>query len=379
MSRWKIISVFYNRPMQFLLEIWDRQIAGNPVSAWVQAAAALILVTLGLRLVQSLGFHRLKTLLSRHRLAWPEHLLSGLEQTKFYVLVLLGLGAALPFLDIPPNARKFIDGIVIVGFFVQGGIWLSAVYMSWYKDYRTKHLKKNASTVTTLDATRVLVRFVIWICIALLILNNLGFNISALIAGLGVGGVAIALAVQKILGDVLASLAIITDQPFAVGDFLIIGDFLGSVEYIGLNTTRLRSLTGEQIVFSNSDLLSARIRNYGRMYERRLDVVLGFEYQTPQDKLEIIPNIIKETILAQDKVRFDRAHFKAFGASTLDFEYVYFVQSPDFNIYMDIQQAINLALRKRFDAEGINLAFPTQTLVMQRPPRPQAGPSGQAA
>jgi small-conductance mechanosensitive channel len=200
----------------------------------------------------------------------------------------------------------------------------------------------------------------------LLILDNLGIDITALVAGLGVGGIAVALAVQNILGDLFASLSIVLDKPFAVGDFIIIDDYLGSVEHVGLKTTRLRSLSGEQLVMSNADLLSSRIRNYGRMYERRIVFSLGVTYQTPRDKLKKIPGIIRDAVEAQDQTRFDRSHFKGYGSFSLDFETVYHVLQPDYNLYMDIQQAVNFAIHERFEAEGIEFAYPTQTLFVER-------------
>ncbi|MGD8498895.1 MAG: mechanosensitive ion channel family protein, partial [Chromatiales bacterium] len=209
-------------------------------------------------------------------------------------------------------------------------------------------------------------RLVLWSIILLLALDNLGVDVTALVAGLGVGGIAVALAVQNILSDLFASLSIVLDKPFAVGDFLIIDSFLGSVEHVGLKTTRLRSLSGEQLVFSNTDLLGSRIRNYGRMFERRVVFKIGVTYQTPRDKLTKIPGIIKEAIEAQDKTRFDRSHFNEYGEFSLNFESVYYIQGPDYNLYMDIQQAINLLIHERFEEEGIEFAYPTQTLFLAR-------------
>lgn len=206
----------------------------------------------------------------------------------------------------------------------------------------------------------------LWSVIVLLTLDNLGFDVTALVAGLGIGGVAVALAVQKILGDLFASLSIVLDKPFVIGDFIIVGEHLGTVEHIGLKTTRIRSLSGEQLIFSNSDLLGSRIRNFKRMYERRVVFTIGVVYQTPLEKLALIPSIIREIIESQKPVRFDRSHFKEYGAFSLNFETVYWVQNPDFNTYMDIHQAINLEIYRRFTREGIEFAYPTQTLFINR-------------
>jgi len=160
--------------------------------------------------------------------------------------------------------------------------------------------------------------------------------------------------------------SIMLDKPFVVGDFLIIGDLMGAVEHIGIKTTRIRSLSGEQLVFSNNDLLASRIRNFGRMRERRVDFSLGVTYQTPRSKIERIPGIIEEAIRSQSNTRFDRSHFKEFGAFALDFETIYFIGVPDFNTYMNIQQAINLRIHEAFEKEGIEFAYPTQTLFVEK-------------
>jgi small-conductance mechanosensitive channel len=199
------------------------------------------------------------------------------------------------------------------------------------------------------------------------VLDNLGVDITALIAGLGVGGIAVALAVQTVLGDLFASLSIALDKPFVVGDFLIVDDLLGSVEFVGLKTTRLRSLSGEQLVFSNSDLLNSRIRNYGRMYERRTAFDIGVTYQTPREKLKKIPDIIRTAIEKQDDTRFDRSHFKAYGDFSLNYETVYYISGPDYNKYMDIQQAINFEIHAAFEREQIEFAYPTQTIFVEKP------------
>jgi small-conductance mechanosensitive channel len=172
--------------------------------------------------------------------------------------------------------------------------------------------------------------------------------------------------VQNVLGDLLASLSIVLDKPFVIGDFIIVDELLGSVEYVGLKTTRLRSLSGEQLVFSNADLLNSRIRNYGRMYERRVAFDLGVTYQTPRDKLRMIPGIIREAVEKQDNARFDRSNFKQFGNFSLNVESVYFIKGPDYNEYMNIQEAILLHIHERFEQEGIEFAYPTQTVFMQQ-------------
>lgn len=216
------------------------------------------------------------------------------------------------------------------------------------------------------SAWTFLASLAIWVVLALSGLSVLGFQISALLAGLGVGGVAAALAVQNILGDVFASLSIYFDRPFHIGDFIIVGEDMGTVERVGLRTTRLRALGGEEIVFANGDLTKSRLHNYKRMAERRVVFGFGVEYGTEFEQLKQIPTLVKAIVEARDGARLDRAHFKEYGAFSLNFEVVYYVRSADFNLYMDHQQAINLELFREFGERGIQFAFPTQKLLWGR-------------
>jgi small-conductance mechanosensitive channel len=231
--------------------------------------------------------------------------------------------------------------------------------------YVRQKRETDAAAVTTVSALGFVGKFLLWSFAALLALENLGVNVTALVAGLGIGGIAVALAAQNVLGDLLASLSIVLDKPFVLGDFIIVDDRAGSVEQIGLKTTRLRSLSGEQLIFSNNDLLKSRIRNFKRMQERRVAFTVGAAYDTPRDKLRRIPAILREAIEAQPETRFDRAHFKELGSYALNFEVVYYVLKPEYNLSMDIQQSVNLTVLERFAAEEIELAFPTQTVYVR--------------
>jgi small-conductance mechanosensitive channel len=231
---------------------------------------------------------------------------------------------------------------------------------------REQQLEEDAGAVAALDIVGFLVRVSVWAIVFLLALDNLGINITALVAGLGVGGIAVALAAQNIISDLFASLSIVLDRPFVLGDFLVIDDYYGNVEKVGLKTTRVRSLSGEQLVFSNNDLLNSRIRNYGQMVERRIVFEIGVVYDTPHEKLEQIPKIIEDIVIKQELARFDRAHFHQYGAYSLNFEIVYYVESSDYKLYMDIQQAVNLQIFRSFADAGIEFAYPTQTLFVNR-------------
>ena len=219
--------------------------------------------------------------------------------------------------------------------------------------------------MTTITFLGFVARLLLWIIVLLLILDNLGVNITGLVAGLGIGGIAVALALQNILGDLFASLSIVLDKPFVIGDFVVVDSLSGTIEHIGLKTTRIRSLSGEQLIFSNNDLLKSRVHNYKRMSERRIVFSFGVVYQTPLEKLKAIKEIVSDIITKEEKARLDRVHFKEYGDSSLNFEVVYFVNDPDYNIYMDVQEAINLEIFRRFQEEGIEFAYPTRTLFIQ--------------
>jgi small-conductance mechanosensitive channel len=249
--------------------------------------------------------------------------------------------------------------VILVG--IQVGIWSSFLVAKLVSEYVILKTEKDEVPSGIAVAT-LIAKVTVWAFVVLLVLDNLGFNITTLIAGLGVGGIAVAMASQSILADLFASLSILLDKPFKVGDFIIVGDLLGSVENIGLKTTRLRSLGGEQLVFSNADLLSSRIRNYKRMQERRVVFTVGVEYSTASDKLKRIPQMIKDILESIQSTRFDRSHFMSYGDFSLNFETVYYVLSPDYNIYADIQQEINIKLFERFEDEQIVFAFPSRTI-----------------
>lgn len=222
----------------------------------------------------------------------------------------------------------------------------------------------DASAMSSLTALSPMIRVAFWLVGVIFLLANLGLDVTSLVASLGVGGLAIGLAAQGILGDLFSYFSIILDRPFQIGDFIIVGEFMGVVEYVGIKTTRLRSLGGEQLVLANTDVTGSRVRNYKRMMERRIVFGLGVTYETGLEQLEEIPTLIKNIITGIEKARFDRAHFATYGDFGLNFEVVYYVLSGDFNLYMDLQQQINLEIKKAFDSRGIEFAYPTQVLYV---------------
>lgn len=217
-----------------------------------------------------------------------------------------------------------------------------------------------------LRGIRGLLNLVIWVIALVFLLDNLGVKISAVVAGLGIGGVAVALAAQAVLGDLFSYFVIFFDKPFEIGDFIVVGDKMGAVEYIGIKTTRIRALGGEQLVFSNKDLTNSCVHNFKKMERRRVVFKLGVTYQTLAEKLKAIPGMVKQIIDVQEDATYDRGHFASYGDSSLDFEFVYYVVGADYNKYMDIQQAINLSIFETFEREKIEFAYPSQTLFVNR-------------
>ncbi len=273
--------------------------------------------------------------------------------------LLIGVG----MLDLAPRWSARVDHLWFVALGVQIALWINRAITIGTRQHFTR--EENGVAMAATASTTLMVwglRVLLWSVVVLAILSNLGINITALVASLGVGGIAIALAVQNILGDLFASLSIAVDKPFEVGDFIIMGDVLGSVEQIGLKTTRLRSLGGEQIILSNTELLKNTIRNYKRMAERRVVFSFGVTYDTTPDAAEAVAGIVKTIIQSHEQARFDRAHLNKFGASSLDYEVVYYVLAPDYNVYMDIQQSINLQLMRELQTLGVRRALPAQVL-----------------
>jgi small-conductance mechanosensitive channel len=339
---------------------------GNTVGTWLLALLVVAGVMGIVRLLTSIILHRLNVYAKKTATDVDDFIADLLKRTKWLLLLLLSLYAATFIVQLPEKAEAALSTIAVLALLIQAAIWAGSGVTFWLNRYRKRKLQEDPATATTFSALGFVIRLALWSVVLLLILDNLGIDITALVTGLGIGGIAVALAVQNILGDLFASLSIVLDKPFVIGDFIIVGDLLGTVEKIGLKTTRVRSLSGEQLVFSNTDLLQSRIRNYKRMFERRVLFSFGVIYQTSHEQLSAIPGMVKEIVEEQELARFDRAHFKEYGNFSLNFEVVYYVRNPDYNLYMDTQQAINLALYRRFQEEGIEFAYPTQTLFINR-------------
>jgi small-conductance mechanosensitive channel len=259
-----------------------------------------------------------------------------------------------------------VAGIFLLTFLVaQFLIAVSRFSMRNYIEVRDQDLSRERA----LHGFMTLIRVIVWGLAAVFLLDNLGFRISTVIAGLGIGGIAVALAAQNLLGDLFAYFVIMFDRPFEIGDFVIVGEYMGVIDRLGMKTTRISSLGGEQIIMSNKDLTDSRVRNYKRMERRRVVFQLGVTYQTPYAKLQEIPELIAGIIRAVGDTAFDRAHFFSYGDFSLVFEVVYYVLSNDYTKYMNTQQEINFRIHEEFEKRNIEFAYPTQTLYLSKIPQ----------
>lgn len=339
------------------------------LEVWISFLVVLALTYLVLYLVKRFLIGRLKIFSVTTETRIDDLAYKLLLKTPNFFIAAVSFYVASHFLDLSLYLDRKLDLVLMLVLLLQTWFWgkeCLEFFVSGLVE-RDKDLQESEEAIRgTMPALMFLGKLVLLSLILLLALDNFGFDITTLLTGLGVGGIAVALAVQNILGDLFASLSIVLDKPFKVGDFIVVGEMSGTVEKIGLKTTRVRSLGGEQLVFSNNDLLSSRIRNYKQMDERRIVFQFGVVYQTSAEQLEKIPQLVKELIETKPEARFDRTHFFKFGSSSLDFEVVYFVLKPDYAVYMETQQAINLDLFRLFEKNGIEFAYPTQTLFIEK-------------
>jgi small-conductance mechanosensitive channel len=349
------------------LAILDFELLHNSLTEWLIAVGIVLVVMLAASLGKRVGLRRLDSLANRTATRIDDAVASLLHATKPWVVVLVALWAGTQFLQLPAKVEALATKVATIAVFIQVGLWCARLLYWWADRSRHKAAQANAAAAASFGALVFVGRVLLWSLILLLMLQNLGVNVNALVTSLGITGIAVALAVQNVLGDLLASLSIVLDKPFEEGDFIVVDNYMGTVEHIGIKSVRLRSLDGEQIVLSNGDLLKSRLRNYKRMYERRVQFGFRISYLTPVKRVEKIPGIVRGIIEKQKSVRFERAHFKGLGDSALEFEVVYWVTNPDFNLYMDIQQVINLQLMSALADEQVNFAAGAVVRVIDTP------------
>jgi small-conductance mechanosensitive channel len=338
----------------------------NDLTTWAIALTITCCICLLLYAIRQLAVRRLHRHAQTTTTYIDDAAVKVLSATHVLFMLMVALFAGSQWVDLSDPVTLRLTRLALAALLLQVARWGDVGIREWLEHYRQQRIAEDIASTTSTAVVGFLLRLALWVVILLMILDNFGVNITTLVASLGIGGIAVALALQNILGDLLSSLSIVLDKPFVVGDFIIIDEIAGTVEHIGLKTTRIRSLSGEQIVFSNSDMLKSRIRNYKRMETRRIVFPIQVVYQTSQENVRAIPQLLREAVEAQPLAQFDRAHFKACGPSALEFETVYIVQSSEYRAYMDIQQNINMQLFERFAELGIKFAHPTQTLQLTR-------------
>ncbi|THC38214.1 mechanosensitive ion channel family protein [Massilia sp. Mn16-1_5] len=356
----------------------DFSFLNNDLESWAIAVAVLLGATLAMHWLRRLALHKMQVLSQRTDTLADDLVAKMLRKTYLLIMVTVSSYLASLALELTDKQRLVVSRIAIAALILQLAIWGDTLLRAWRDHAYVNDVPRKASRTILC----FLLRLALWVIAFLMVLDNFGFNITTLVASLGIGGIAVALAVQNILGDLFASLSIMLDKPFEIGDFIIVGDVLGSVEHIGLKTTRLRGLGGEQVIFANSDLLKSRIHNHKRMETRRVAFVLRVAYGASDRQLARIPVLIREVVDAEAMAAFERAHFFNYGEWSLNFEVVYHFQSPDYIAHMDTQQAILLEIYRRFEREGIRFAHPLSIVRMaegQEFPSPQAvGAAGSA-
>ncbi|HET9446289.1 MAG TPA: mechanosensitive ion channel family protein [Steroidobacteraceae bacterium] len=352
--------------MAELQQLFDRVYLGNAAWLWIVAGATALGVLFILLLLRRIARNQYERLAATPQDEFLEVPLHVAARTTVWFLLIASVFLGLQTLQLPPKIARVLLTIFTVASFWQTGLWATTAVVAALERKQRKTLAVDRAAAGTIGIIGFMARITIWSFVLLLTLDNLGIQIKPLLAGLGIGGIAVALAAQNILGDLFASLSITLDRPFVLGDTLQVDDFVGTVEYIGVKSTRLRSVNGEQIIVPNSNLLTSRVRNHTRATERRVVYTISVGQDTTRAQLQKIPGVIRSLIESHPDVRFDRSHFAKIGAASFDFEAVYIVKTTDYGRHMDILQDINLRLIDAFENEGIEFATPMQRLYLEQ-------------
>lgn len=339
---------------------WD-----NRVLDYVIAILIFVGSLVAIKVFEKLFFRHLKKWAEKTSTTIDDFLVGITEKIIIPFLYLAALYLGVNTLTLAPLLKRIIDviGLAVLTLF---SVRLIIASINYGFELYLSGRGKSVTLKRSLDGILRVIKVLVWGLAIAFFLDNLGFKITAVVAGLGIGGVAVALAAQAVLKDLFSYISIIFDRPFEVGDFIIIGEYLGTVEQIGIKTTRISSLSGEQLIFSNSDLTDSRVRNYKKMQRRRVSFKFSVTYQTPVEKLKEIPKIVENIIKDIDDAVFDRTHFSSYGDFSLIFEVVYYILGSNYNKYMDIQQKINLSIKEEFEKQKIEFAYPTQVLYINK-------------
>lgn len=352
-------------------EFLERVYYHNTVLDYLIALGIIIIGLIIVKVVKNVFIPRISKLTSKTHNHVDDYIITSINRFGIPALKIVAVFIGLNYLTFSEKVENVLQialTVVITFFAIR---FISSTILSLLQTYiRSKSEEdKGEDRVKQLGGIMLIINIIIWTLGLIFLFDNMGFEVTAVIAGMGIGGIAIALAAQNILSDLFNYFVIFFDKPFEIGDFIIVDDKLGTVQNIGIKTTRVKTLSGEQLVFSNSDLTNSRIHNYKTMATRRIVFKIGIAYETPFEKLKKVSGLLRSIVEEQkDRLTFDRAHFLAYGDSSLDFEVVYIVQSADFNVYMDIQQQINYRIFEEFEKMELVIAYPTRTLWFANPP-----------
>lgn len=351
--------------MKSTLGLSEHLVFGNSIADWLVAGLVSAAAWIGLTIVRRLIASRYARYAAGGHATPVRLIFYLLGNTRQIFVIALALYAGQENLSFPARLQSALDRTLLLIILLQAGLW-AARTLRFYLEIQERERGPDHVFAGSLDIIKFVAHLLIWSLLTLVALENFGINITALLAGLGVGGVAVALALQNVLGDLFASLSIALDKPFVVGDTLTIDSFTGAVERIGIKSTRLRSETGEQIILSNADILKSRVRNFGRAPEQRVLATIRVDYATPGEKLRGIPKLLEDIVREHENVRFERCHLKTLGDSCLQFELSYFVQQPKVNPLLDLQQSVNFRILDELRRLGVQIAYPTQRVVVER-------------
>jgi len=338
-------------------------IFGNTVESWLVALGITLGLFLVAKVIQKIVVFRLKKLTEKTKSTFDDVIITVIDKSLIPLAFIFSFYAGYRYLVVSPQVTRIIHVAIlaVVIFFIIRAI---SIFLNFFVMRFAKARAGDELHARQAKGILAIVQIILWLLGIIFLIDNLGYDITTIVAGLGIGGIAIALAAQTILGDLFNYLVIFFDKPFEIGDFIIVDDKMGSVEYVGIKSTKIRALSGEQIIMSNTDLTSSRIQNYKRMQKRRIEFVFKVAYENTPEKLKTIPATVRKIIESEKLTQFDRAHFGSFGDFSLDFVVVYNILSADFNVYMDIQERINLAIFESFRHDEIRFAYPTQRLYV---------------
>lgn len=344
-------------------DLLNRSFLNNSFKDYLIAITILILGFIVIAIAKKIVLQKIKKAAGRTATTIDDFIVKAIEKTAIPLCYIIVVYSSLTYLDLAAKVESVLHNamIVIITYYVLHLITMIIEYglvsylnRSRYADSRKKEIK----------GMLIIINIILWSVAVVFLLDNFGYNVTTVITGLGIGGVAIALASQNILSDLFCYFVIFFDRPFEVGDFITVDDKAGAISHIGIKTTRIKSISGEEIVFSNKDLTDSRVHNFKKMQKRRVVFQLDIVYETAVETLEQIPGLLKSVIENIEGTTFDRAHFASYGASSLKYEAVYYIASGDYNQYMDTQQAINFSIFRNFSKKNIQFAYPTQTVFM---------------